>query len=404
MLSRHEKALVRVREVFAEAGMARFYNQMADQKFALITAYRPKDERTPEQNEKAQRDLKARVSGMDLGFVEGPGVWQGGSGEPTLFITGIEMDDAVALGKAFNQQAVYWGDEGEYYSVSCATGDVAYEGRVAEHFKFLGKEYEAEPWSGPDQGHTTVNKNRFTLVPPRDRPQDEAQDIAEREKARRELKQEGGSHAFFFHRARPVGLNMGQFSGFKFTSQKVPSGVGDFIVYLPVECPPDVVAKMKPEKEFPTRKEKQSVKSKWGRRRTARVTEQARKIAQGGEEIVDKFWIDADGKLLHHGRYVTHQEYALDFLKEQGRIEPTGDKNKDQLRAESILLDEGWIRGQVYSMDGLGLQGKEDAVKSYGAAALQLVPKPKRGYYMPWPGEQSTAMTGADFRAFLGQA
>lgn len=122
----------------------------------------------------------------------------------------------------------------------------------------------------------------------------------------------------------------------------------------------------------------------------------------GGEEIVDKFWIDAEGKLIHHGLYRTHQEVALDYLREHEAFRVTKDRVRDMLRAEAMLLRRGFIRGQVYAQEGLGLQGKPAAIRAHGAVALSLVPRPRRLYVAAWPGGETSIYTAKDVKKMLG--
>ena len=144
----------------------------------------------------------------------------------------------------------------------------------------------------------------------------------------------------------------------------------------------------------------------WAKRRAQRVIAddvhaQVRPLA-GGERIIDKFWVTCDGRLVHQGPYVTHQEYALDFLRKNEGFAVTHDRNRDRLRAEAALLARGWLRGQVYDVDGLGLQGKPRAVKAHGAVALSLVPRPRRLYIQSWPRVSRCDYFGAEALDRLG--
>jgi hypothetical protein len=127
---------------------------------------------------------------------------------------------------------------------------------------------------------------------------------------------------------------------------------------------------------------------------------QGRTIA-GGERIVDKCWISDRGTLIHHGLYRTHQDVALDFLRENEAFKVTQDRNADKLKAESILLVRGFLRCQVYADDGLGLQGTTRAVRAHGATALTLVPRPRRLYFADWPGGRTLIYTGKDLERVL---
>ena len=155
-------------------------------------------------------------------------------------------------------------------------------------------------------------------------------------------------------------------------------------------------------------------KEQHGRSGQARTTRRAQRvIADGaqtqsrtiasGEKIVGKFWVDDRARLINHGPYVTHQQYALDYLRENEGFKVTEDRNVDKLRAEATLLRRGYLRGQVYSDDGLGLQGKPEAVRAHGAVALRLVPRPRRLYVADWPGGGTSIYTGKDLKRILAR-
>lgn len=126
-------------------------------------------------------------------------------------------------------------------------------------------------------------------------------------------------------------------------------------------------------------------------------------LAQTSEKevITDKAWVDAEGEVIRHGRYVTHQEVALQYLRQRGGFRASGDLNKDRLRAEGVLLGEGWIRVQCYTGEGLGLQGGAAAIRARGLRSLGLVARPRRVYIMTWPGNSVSLYTAEALTGLL---
>jgi hypothetical protein len=138
------------------------------------------------------------------------------------------------------------------------------------------------------------------------------------------------------------------------------------------------------------------LKEQWAKKRNVIADRWAKMTSRPGlgqrtgkEQIVDKAWITPDGKLEHHGPAVTHQEWAIRFLRETKDPASKTPAGQSLVKVDPILLDRGWIRVQVYSNDGLGLQGSDEAIKARGHVALQLV-KPKRVYVMVYPDNETT--------------
>jgi len=121
----------------------------------------------------------------------------------------------------------------------------------------------------------------------------------------------------------------------------------------------------------------------------------------GKEQIVDKGWIGPDGVLIHHGMGQTHQEWAIAFLRDSQDPAAETPEGRNPMQVDDILLKRGYIRVQIYSNGGMGLQGLAQAVKSYGHAALALLPKPKRVYVMDFPTGDTSLYT-ADELASIG--
>lgn len=123
----------------------------------------------------------------------------------------------------------------------------------------------------------------------------------------------------------------------------------------------------------------------------------------GREQIVDKGWINEKGELIHHGAGTTHQEWAIKFLRDTKDPASKTPEGKDLMRVDDILLERGYIRVQIYDNAGMGLQGKPEAIKAYGHAALALLPKPKRVYVAEWPSGETSLYT-ADELVAIGLA
>lgn len=381
--------------VLVAAGLAGIYEQMATGPFAIVAA----------PNKKRIEDLKVLTREMGYGFISpAVGIWRNPKTkeveppEPSLFIPGITREDAIELGRQLQQNEVLWGDGGKFEMVKVETGATRTSGDVEERFHHL------DPGEVPEEGGMTKIKKRW----PFEFRESSFEAVGNVDAVfggwalgdsqrsfpgfNDTVRLDADGDPYFFWRESDMRMPFPRF-GFgveERTKQalsetkgficragsKTRTAVGGLAVYIPL-------------------KRAKTVKEKWGRRRgkaesiwTGIIAGPARQ-AGGGEEIVDKFWVTDEGKLIHHGRYETHQEWAMKFLRQEG-MEFKGSHNENLLQAEIILLDRGWIRGQVYPMAGLGLHGKEDAINNRGHVALQLVPKPKRVYIIRYPETERT--------------
>jgi hypothetical protein len=76
---------------------------------AYITAWNPRSEvMSREQNEAAQARLEAEVQAAGLEFLRGIGVDPSGPwpGEPSVLVLGLSTDDAMRLGREYEQNAI----------------------------------------------------------------------------------------------------------------------------------------------------------------------------------------------------------------------------------------------------------------------------------------------------------
>jgi hypothetical protein len=96
------------------------------------------------------------------------------------------------------------------------------------------------------------------------------------------------------------------------------------------------------------------------------------------EQIVAKAFIDPAGVV--HRVVPDHQTFAWDYLgpKITKKMKTKGD-------AENYLKDRGWIRAQVYSEEGLGLEGTKDALNRNAQNIMSVLPQPRRVYVQVWP-------------------
>ncbi|MBI4347356.1 MAG: hypothetical protein HY553_10905 [Elusimicrobia bacterium] len=109
---------------------------------------------------------------------------------------------------------------------------------------------------------------------------------------------------------------------------------------------------------------------------------------------MDKYWISSGG-VLHHVRD-NHQDWARRWLRRERR------RFKDGWRAQSVLLDRGWTRVQLYDHGGLGLHGIRGAVGRRGPAVLRVIPRPRRVYLLYHPTLAGEILQGRNFRGRRG--
>lgn len=81
--------------------------------FAIITAWNPASRRLPdEENAARNRDLEADLVRLGHAPVACVGVGRDGWSEPSFLVPGIALDEALALGRRYEQNAVVWGEDG----------------------------------------------------------------------------------------------------------------------------------------------------------------------------------------------------------------------------------------------------------------------------------------------------
>ena len=108
------------------------------------------------------------------------------------------------------------------------------------------------------------------------------------------------------------------------------------------------------------------------------------------ETIVAKYFISPDGEVIKVP--LNHAEFAWDYLR--GKV-----KAKSPAAAEDILKDRGWLRVQVYSLDGLGIEGLKESLNRNGQWALEIVPEPKMVYVATWPAGETRAYTNEELNS-----
>lgn len=85
------------------------------QEWAYLTAWNPASRtRSRDENERAQARLAAELHARGLEALEGEALADDGAWppEPSLLVLGLSRDDAMALGRAFGQDAIVAGRQG----------------------------------------------------------------------------------------------------------------------------------------------------------------------------------------------------------------------------------------------------------------------------------------------------
>jgi hypothetical protein len=139
---RKEKLMDTFKSFISEAKLSRIfqYIENEDKDFGIVSSFR--GEYSKSENLKRHADLKKRVRGMGLGFIEMKGGYIEGDTaveELSLFIPQIKKAQIVELGKAFGQHSVMFKDGSNF--VYIGTNEDAGVGKVLSSFKAkAGKE------------------------------------------------------------------------------------------------------------------------------------------------------------------------------------------------------------------------------------------------------------------------
>lgn len=104
-------------ERLAAAGMGRLLEHMVAGPYAILSADRA--DMNPEQRGAARERLKNALRGMGYGWIPTRGAWREEgrdehSKEDSVFVPGMSPEDADAIGRAFDQDAVIVGDRGTF--------------------------------------------------------------------------------------------------------------------------------------------------------------------------------------------------------------------------------------------------------------------------------------------------
>jgi hypothetical protein len=103
--------------------------------FAIVTACNPfSGGATDEADQTATEELSSRLreDGWDFHPVTGASRDRSHH-EPGFAVWGLSLDQAIALGKCFHQNAIFWVSDGSIYVVSCSTPDQLLLGQWAHH-------------------------------------------------------------------------------------------------------------------------------------------------------------------------------------------------------------------------------------------------------------------------------
>lgn len=175
-----------VEKLLNEGGTYRIYNHLKnDDKWAIISPYR--SERTPSENKVKMIELKNSVRNRGYGYTELKSVWSetdketgsiARSNEYALLIYGINKEEAMKLGKNFDQSSIII-KEGNTVTEYCTKPFESYDGRNVKEgeavrtFNIDGKEVlninmANEIITGKETGAVSVptqgNGKPFTLA------------------------------------------------------------------------------------------------------------------------------------------------------------------------------------------------------------------------------------------------
>jgi len=130
-----------LKKVLIAAGLSRVYEHMAHGDFAIVSAERQGS--NEQDNATRTADLKESVRDLGYGFMPAVGGWKGVS-ENSVFIPNAKKEDAVELGKKYQQEAVIYGVDGQYWLVDIKTGTETGPSPVENQFRHLDQGQESE--------------------------------------------------------------------------------------------------------------------------------------------------------------------------------------------------------------------------------------------------------------------
>ena len=99
-------------QYLTESSLSRIWKLIEDNKysFAVISAF----ESDSPDNEKNHKQLKSKIRGFELGFVELKSQWTYDNeiqDEKSLLVADIKKQDALNMCKVFNQESILWKDD-----------------------------------------------------------------------------------------------------------------------------------------------------------------------------------------------------------------------------------------------------------------------------------------------------
>ena len=158
-----------------EATSSRIYSRLTDESTcAIISAFR--GENAEEENMKLHKQLKRDVRNLKPGFNEFISRWvEDGEAydERSLLIPNIEKEDAIALGKKYQQSSIIWKDVKECVEICTTSFETCKPGDIVRTFKNTGNhifntEEAKEIFARRKRGAASMpvkgsNKKPFTL-------------------------------------------------------------------------------------------------------------------------------------------------------------------------------------------------------------------------------------------------
>ena len=241
------------------SGLAPAYRHMTGpgESFALISAEKgtfedleqlPEGDReieTRRRNRERTTDLRTRIRNLGYGYIQAAGVYKNLDSkvfpENTVFVPGITRDLAVALGSAFNQESVLWGNGDSYWMIYIDSGEQKGPFSSSESFHHIP---EGDPIP-PGSGETALRDKptqRFTL-------QDIPVDVPAKTAS---IKIASGQRPFFYFRGgggiitcgcSPFGISAhGRASGAVLPDNDALMTMGSINAYLPLDLITDAIA------------------------------------------------------------------------------------------------------------------------------------------------------------------
>ena len=136
----------------------------------------------------------------------------------------------------------------------------------------------------------------------------------------------------------------------------------------------------------------------------AAFIDQNKKPGHSQGNIKEKYWFSPQGGIFpveyEHGDQALTIARKLKFIGPEKSIGDYGFKSKWEL-AKTLLLDQGWLRAQVYDSRSVGLNAKPSALekKSTEAAVFTVLARPGEFFFQEnWPYTLEYKAAAAEYK------